>query len=102
MTPEQMLLAALGIVTGWLLVMAKILWGRSEECEHDRRSLRQEIEDVKTLNGELRGFASAVELCQKKDCAFARPGPARHQEGSRWGQSMVKKLHHPTTPDDEK
>jgi hypothetical protein len=77
MNVEQILLTGISAVTSALLFVVRILWRRSEECESDRRDLRQEIEDVKTHNGELRGYLDAVGACDKKDCVFARrPKPA--------------------------
>ena len=82
MTVEQILLTGISAVTSALLFVVKILWHRSEQCESDRRDLRQEIEDVKTHNGELRGYLEAVGACDKKDCTFARrPLPSRHSPG---------------------
>src|SRR5262249_30751199 len=72
MTVEQALLTGISAVTSALLFVVRILWHRSEECESDRRDLLQEIEDVKTHNGELRGYLEAVGSCDKKDCSFTR------------------------------
>lgn len=83
MDAEQYLLAALTSVTGALLFVAKILWKRSEDCETDRRALRQEIEDVKTNNGRLEGFHSAVAACPVRGCTLrqvARPSRYSHPE----------------------
>lgn len=89
MTVEQMLLAAVSALTSALLFVVKILWKRSEQCETDRRELRQAVEDVKTENGRLSGFLEAVGLCDKKDCRFARP--ARHTSlRSAWPSAEVE------------
>lgn len=82
MTPEQLLLTALSAVTTALLWVVKELWRKSIECESDRHELRQLVEDVKTTNGELRGYLQAVGACPQKDCAFARP--ARHTGKVPW------------------
>jgi hypothetical protein len=81
MNVEQILLTGISAVTSALLFVVKILWRRSEDCEVDRRDLRQEIEDVKTHNGELRGYLEAVGACNKKDCVFSRRAwPADDQD----------------------
>lgn len=88
MTVEQILLTGISAVTTALIAVVKILWSRSEQCEKDRRDLRQEIEDVKTLNGELTGFQKAVNRCPQPACTFRdEPGPARHAPGSKWQQT---------------
>lgn len=78
MTAEQLLLSGITAVTTALMFVANILWKRSEQCEADRISLRQEIENVKTDNGELRGFKKAVDRCPLQGCTFADGRPARH------------------------
>jgi hypothetical protein len=78
MSVEQLLLTAISGLTSALLFVVRILWKRSEQCETDRVSLRQEIEDVKTVNGEYRGFNEAVRRCPVKDCSFADARPVRH------------------------
>jgi hypothetical protein len=72
MTVEQVLLSGIGAVTAALVFVCKILWNRSEGCEADRRALRQEIEDVKTNNGQLSGFTQAVGACDKQGCGLAK------------------------------
>lgn len=78
MDPEQLLLAGITAVTSALIFVVKVLWSRSEQCETDRISLRQEIEDVKTANGVLKGFREAVDRCPMQGCSFADGRPSRH------------------------
>lgn len=82
MTPEQLLLSALTAVTSALLYVVKELWSKAKECESDRKELRQLVEDVKTVNGELRGYLQAVGACSTTGCTFARP--ARHTGKVPW------------------
>lgn len=88
MDVEQILLAGITTVTGALVFVCKLLWTEVQDCKRDRLDLRQEVENVKTHNGELRGYLEALGACDVKDCKFAHP--ARHQEGSKWGASMLK------------
>lgn len=70
MTVEQLLLSALTTVTGALCFVAKLLWGRSEQCEKDRYELRKEIEAVKVQNGIATGRLEAYKLCPEEECPF--------------------------------
>jgi hypothetical protein len=91
MNVEQILLTGISAVTSALLFVVKILWRRSEDCEVDRRDLRQEIEDVKTHNGELRGYLEAVGACNKQDCVFSRRAwPAGDQQADAQGSSRPR------------
>ena len=78
MTPEQLLLSAITALTSALLFVCKELWRRSNQCEADRVALRQEIEDVKTTNGELHGFMEAVKRCPVEGCGLREGHPVRH------------------------
>lgn len=71
MTAEQILMSGITAVTGALVFIAKELWERSEQCESDRKELRQEIENVKTKHGEYHGLLTAVGSCGKSACQFA-------------------------------
>lgn len=73
MTLENALLTAIGSVTGALCILAKILWKRSEDCENDRRFLREEIEEVKSSSGMNAGLLKAYEKCPAKPCPFKEP-----------------------------
>lgn len=77
MTPETLLMSAVSAVTGVLCFLAKILWQRSEDCERDRRELREEIEAVKSESGELRGREFAFKNCPKAPCPFRQPDGTR-------------------------
>jgi len=70
MAPENLLMTALSAVTGVLCFLAKILWKRSEDCEHDRRELRTEIESVREASGVLKGREFAFQNCPATPCPF--------------------------------
>lgn len=70
MTLENALLTAISAVTGALCFLAKVLWQRSEQCEADRKELRNEIEKVKTQAGENHGMLLAYKMCPGKPCPF--------------------------------
>lgn len=70
MTLESALLAAVSAVVSALVYVSSLLWQRSQDCERDRRELRDEIEKVKEANGESRGRLTAFERCPKAECPF--------------------------------
>ena len=70
MTVEQILLSGISGVTAALVFLFRLLWTRSEECERDRRVLRDEIEEVKTASGINTGTLKAMEKCREKTCPF--------------------------------
>jgi len=70
MTLESALLTAISGVTGALCFLAKILWRRSEQCESDRKELRDAIESVRTQAGENHGMLMAYRMCPSKPCPF--------------------------------
>ena len=80
MTSEQLLLSAVTALTSALCFVVKELWRRSNQCERDRIALRQEIEDVKTSNGEMHGFLEGVKRCPVEGCGFREGHPARHTQ----------------------
>ena len=63
MTLEQALIAAIGSVTTALVWVAKLLWGKSEQCERDRNELRKEINKMKGDHGLAVGTLKAYEKC---------------------------------------
>ena len=67
MTLENALLAAIGSVTSCLVVVVKLLWKKSEDCERDRRALRLEIENLKSENGLASGRLQAFQSCPKEE-----------------------------------
>lgn len=67
MTLENALLTAIGSVTSCLVVVVKLLWRKSEECERDRRALRLEIETLKSENGLAVGKLQAFNSCPHED-----------------------------------
>lgn len=73
MSIESALLSALSIVTSALCFFFKLLWKKSEECEKDRRELREEIEGVKESASERKGMLYAFEKCPSDACPFRRP-----------------------------
>jgi hypothetical protein len=87
MDVEQYLLTAISAVTGALVFVVKILWSDMRECRRDRSALWQRLEDMKTHNGELRGFLEAVGLCRQTDCQFARP--ARHTSSKPFKETTI-------------
>lgn len=66
MTLEQALLSAIGGVVSALVWAVGKLWQRSEQCESDRRELRDEIESLKGNEGEL----NLRRQCKAADCPF--------------------------------
>lgn len=70
MTIEQILIGGIGAVTTALVFLFNLLWQRSEECEKDRRALRDEIEEVKAAAGVSTGTLKAFEKCPEKSCPF--------------------------------
>ena len=77
MTPEQLLLTAITVVTGWLIFAVKLLWSKSEQCEKDRCLLRTEIESLKGDYGMARGRMMAFEMCPTDECPFKQRQPIR-------------------------
>jgi len=67
MTLENALLTAIGSVTSCLVFVVKLLWRKSEECEKDRRYLRQEIESLKSENGLATGKLQAFQSCPNQE-----------------------------------
>lgn len=67
MNIEQALLAGLSATTTALVWAVKLLWKKSEECDSDRRFLRQEIESLKSENGMAVGKLQAFNSCPKED-----------------------------------
>lgn len=72
MTLEQALIAAIGSVTTALVWVAKLLWGKSEQCEKDRHELRKEINRMKGDHGIAVGTLKAYEKCPAQSCPFRR------------------------------
>lgn len=72
MTLEQALIAAIGSVTTALVWVAKLLWGKSEQCERDRHELRKEINRMKGDHGIAVGTLKAYEKCPAEACPFRR------------------------------
>lgn len=70
MTLEAALMTAIASVTGALVIVAKLLWKRSEDCESDRLYLREQIEEVKQIAGEHKGRVIAYEMCPTQTCPF--------------------------------
>jgi hypothetical protein len=77
MTLEQALLSAISGLLAAVLWLVRVLWKRSEECETDRRDLRQQMENERTLHGEMRGFMMGVSRCPTQGCPFKGVAPAR-------------------------
>ena len=67
MTLESALITGIGSVTSCLVVVVKQLWKKSEECERDRRYLREEIEKLKSENGVATGRLEAFHSCPNKE-----------------------------------
>lgn len=86
MTFEQGCIAVITALLGALLWCVRVLFSKSEQCEGDRRELRQEIEDMKTANGKLEGFQKAIELCPVPGCIFRQGRPARHTVAAKTGK----------------
>lgn len=78
MEPLTLVLTALGIVTGWLGVVVKILWKRSEECEADRKELRAEVEEVRQALGEASGSLKMYVRCPMQHCPYRSPTGVQH------------------------
>lgn len=73
MSLETALLTAIGSVTSCLVVVVKLLWRKSEECESDRKQLRKEIEKLKQENGMSAGKIKAFESCpNENECPLFR------------------------------
>ncbi len=70
MTLEQALLAALSVVTGALVYVAKILWAMAIKCESDRYELREEVEQLKSDNGLANGTLISFKRCPANTCPF--------------------------------
>lgn len=70
MTLETALIAGISAVSSALVIIAKILWGRSNECERDRRELRTEIEKVKMELGRLEGKEEVLAKCPLETCPW--------------------------------
>jgi hypothetical protein len=71
-TLETALLTALSGVVSALVFVCKLLWKRSEQCESDRRELREEMERVKESNGMANGRLEAFRMCPQAECPFQR------------------------------
>lgn len=85
MTVEHILLIGIGSVTSALVYVTGLLWQRSEQCEKDRRELRDEIEVLKHDYGVATGTLSAYKLCPERECPFKKP-PARYVKGKAIGE----------------
>jgi hypothetical protein len=72
MSLEQALIAAIGSVTTALVWVAKLLWGKSEQCERDRNEMRKEINKMKGDHGLAVGTLKAYEKCPAESCPFRR------------------------------
>lgn len=70
MSVEQYLLAALGVVTSWMLMLLKELWRRSVQCEQERRKQAAELEEIKQALGMAHGELKAVGRCAVDGCPF--------------------------------
>ncbi len=70
MTPEQLLLAALTVVSGVLSTFGKIIWDETKECKVERRHLREELEEVREKVGLNSGRLQAVDRCPIPSCPF--------------------------------
>jgi cell division protein FtsL len=70
MTLENALLAALSAVTSGLVYVARLLWVKQEQCEKDRYSLREEIEELKLEHGVATGRLSLMQRCPMKNCPY--------------------------------
>lgn len=88
MTPEQLLLSALSVVSTVLSVLGKIVWAEIKECKVERRELRvesrqlrEELEDVREKVGLNSGRLQAVERCPVSGCPF-RSMPHPHPSTS--------------------
>lgn len=77
MSIEQALLAGLSATTTALVWAVTKLWGRSEECESDRRALRKEIEVLKSEHGRATGRLELFDQCPIEACPFVNPGVNR-------------------------
>ncbi len=71
MSIEQALLAGLSGTTTALVWAVTKLWARSEECESDRRSMRGEIEKLKSEHGHAEGRLEMFHACPQQQCPFA-------------------------------
>lgn len=71
MSIEQALLSGLSATTTALVWAVTKLWSKSEECEHDRRSLRHEIEDLKHSKGHAEGRLELFSRCRVDTCPFS-------------------------------
>lgn len=72
MNTEQMLYSALVIITGWLGVTVKILWGKSVECEGDRRKMNGDILGLTGKMNLLQGQLDAMKSCPQVECPMRR------------------------------
>lgn len=75
MTLEQALLTAIASVTTALVFVCKILWKRSDQCEADRRELRDEIEKLGVAHGVATGTLAVMQRCPMQTCPFRGPQP---------------------------
>lgn len=77
MTGEQMLISALGAVTGALCYCVRILFREADECKKGRADLQTKIEALlldagvkERKYGEVRGALAAVEECPMQGCPW--------------------------------
>lgn len=71
-TLETALLTALSGVVSALIFVCKLLWTRSEQCESDRRQMREQLEEVKEKLGRAMGRLEAFSICPAEPCPFQR------------------------------
>jgi hypothetical protein len=70
MDAQQILLGGISVVTGWLIFVAKLLWAKSEECELERKALREDVEQLKGAKGMADGMLKSYERCPSTTCPF--------------------------------
>ena len=72
MDAQQLLLGGISVVTGWLIFVSKLLWQKSEECELDRKALREDVEQLKGEKGLADGMLKSYERCPSQSCPFRK------------------------------
>ena len=70
MSPEQLLLGGLSVVTSALCYIAKLLWKEAQDCKRDRVALRKEVEDLRGAGGRAQGKLDVMERCTVPSCPF--------------------------------
>jgi len=71
MSPEQLLLSALSVVSGCLCFLFRIIWERSKECERWRAEKEPLIIAMAKSLGMAQSTAEMINACHIKNCPHA-------------------------------